>query len=77
MVKERVHEVQRALEGAARKVTFPHFHGNAFGGVPSVWAEALRSREPFHPHAGLREALDGRGLGDQCGVEGKGHVALI
>ena len=72
-----MHEVQRALEWAACKVTFPHFHGNALGGVPSVRAESLGPRKPFHPHAGLGKALDGGGLSDERGVEGKGHVALI
>ena len=72
-----MHEIQGPGELASSEVTLPDFHGNALRGGPGVGAESLRPCKAFNPHAGLGETLDGGGLGDQCGVEGKGHVVLI
>jgi hypothetical protein len=53
-----MHEVEGALEGATSEVAFPNFHGDALGRVPSIWAESVRTRKAFNPHAGLRHVGD-------------------
>ena len=58
-------------KGPSGEVAFPDFHGDALGGVPGVRAEALRTRKPLHPHAGLGEVGDRTGGGDEGGVQGE------